>query len=108
MVQETSRRLQSAALRRVRRDPEDEHGEDSEIQAARDDKGGLMPDILVTDDGPVRIMRMNRPEKKNALTLPMYTAMAEAIEDAGTARALVIAGGADAFCAGNDINDFVQ
>ena len=67
-----------------------------------------MPDILVTDDGPVRIVRMNRPHKKNALTLAMYAAMAQAIEDAGSARALVIAGGADAFCAGNDINDFVH
>jgi enoyl-CoA hydratase/carnithine racemase len=67
-----------------------------------------VPDILVTDDGPVRIVRMNRPHKKNALTLAMYAAMAQAIEDAGSARALVIAGGADAFCAGNDINDFVH
>ena len=42
-----------------------------------------MPAILVTDDGPIRIVRMNRPEKKNALTLAMYDAMAAAIEDAG-------------------------
>jgi enoyl-CoA hydratase/carnithine racemase len=70
-----------------------------------------MPDILVTDDGPIRIIRMNRPEKKNALTLAMYTAMAEAIEPAGTnsaIRCLLIAGGASAFCAGNDIGDFIK
>jgi enoyl-CoA hydratase/carnithine racemase len=69
-----------------------------------------MPDILVTDDGPVRTIRMIRPDKKNALTLAMYDAMAEAIEDAGRLPALhclLIAGAPGAFCAGNDIGDFV-
>ena len=41
MVQEAPRRLQMPALRRVRGDPEDEHGEDSEIQVARDGEGGV-------------------------------------------------------------------
>ena len=68
-----------------------------------------MPDILVTDDGPIRTIRMNRPEKKNALTLAMYGAMADAIEGAGgETRCLLIAGCANAFCAGNDIGDFMQ
>ena len=69
-----------------------------------------MSDILVTDDGPIRTIRMNRPEKKNALTLAMYAAMAEAIEDANRNDAihcLLIAGGPNAFCAGNDIGDFM-
>ena len=67
--------------------------------------------VIVTDDGPVRTMRMNRPEKKNALTLAMYDAMAGAIESAAeqpALRCLLIAGGPQAFCAGNDIGDFVQ
>ena len=69
-----------------------------------------MPDILISNEGPVRKIRMNRPEKKNALTLAMYGAMAAAIEDAGTdtsVRCLLIAGTPDIFCAGNDLNDFV-
>ncbi|MCK9914578.1 crotonase/enoyl-CoA hydratase family protein [Microbacteriaceae bacterium K1510] len=69
-----------------------------------------MSDILITDDGPVRVIRMNRPEKKNALTLAMYDAMAEAVENAANdtnIRCLVIAGHESAFCAGNDLNDFV-
>ena len=33
--------------------------------------------VIVTDDGPVRTVRMNRPDKKNALTVPMYDAMAD-------------------------------
>jgi enoyl-CoA hydratase/carnithine racemase len=70
-----------------------------------------MPDILVTDDGPVRTIRMNRPEKKNALTLPMYETMAAAIASTATndeIRCLVMAGAADVFCAGNDIGDFMK
>ena len=38
--------------------------------------------VIVTDDGPVRTVRMNRPDKKNALTAAMYDAMAEALESA--------------------------
>ena len=33
--------------------------------------------VIVTDEGPVRTVRMNRPEKKNALTMAMYDAMAD-------------------------------
>ena len=54
---------------------------------------------------------MNRPDKKNALTLPMYDAMAAGIESAAqipALRCLLIAGAPTAFCAGNDIGDFLQ
>src|SRR5262245_12865130 len=69
-----------------------------------------MPDVLISNDGPLRKIRMNRPDKKNALTLAMYEAMAAAIEDAGSAdsvRCVLIAGAPEVFCAGNDLNDFV-
>jgi enoyl-CoA hydratase/carnithine racemase len=69
-----------------------------------------MPDVFISNEGPVRKIRMNRPEKKNALTLAMYEAMANAIEDAGKAdrvKCLIIAGTQDVFCAGNDLNDFI-
>jgi enoyl-CoA hydratase/carnithine racemase len=70
-----------------------------------------MSDLIVSDDGPVRTLRMNRLAKKNALTPQMYDGMAAAIEDAGTngaIRCLLIAGGPGSFCAGNDIGDFMQ
>ena len=54
---------------------------------------------------------MNRPEKKNALTMAMYDAMAGGIENAAqnpALRCLLIAGAPTAFCAGNDIGDFLQ
>src|SRR5262245_40722686 len=66
--------------------------------------------IKVTDDEAIRTVRMSRPDKRNALTLAMYTAMADAIEDAGARvaiRCLVFAGAPGAFTAGNDLQDFV-
>jgi enoyl-CoA hydratase/carnithine racemase len=60
-------------------------------------------DIAVTDDGAVRIIRMNRPEKKNALTHAMYTDMTRALQGADQSEAIrcvVIAGAPGAFCAG--------
>ncbi len=70
-----------------------------------------MSDLIVSDVGPVRTLRINRPAKKNALTLAMYDAMAAAVEQAGTngaIRCLLIAGGPGSFCAGNDIGDFMK
>src|SRR5436305_1032767 len=67
--------------------------------------------VLVSDDGAVRTIRMNRPDKKNALTAVMYDAMAEAIESAGAASgigSILIAGAPGAFCAGNDLQDFLK
>ncbi|MDP2410047.1 MAG: crotonase/enoyl-CoA hydratase family protein [Pseudolabrys sp.] len=67
--------------------------------------------VLVSDDGPVRTIRMNRPDKKNALTLPMYDAMADAIASTHqdpNLRCLLIAGAPTVFCAGNDIGDFLM
>jgi len=66
--------------------------------------------VIVRDDGPIRTLRMNRPDKKNALTLAMYEAMSAALESADHSPALrcvVIAGAPGAFCAGNDLADFL-
>ncbi len=68
-------------------------------------------DIAVTDDGAVRVVRMNRPDKKNALTLAMYADMTKALREADDSEAIhcvMIAGVPGAFCAGNDITDFLN
>jgi enoyl-CoA hydratase/carnithine racemase len=67
--------------------------------------------VTVTDEGPVRTLRMNRPEKKNALTAEMYEAMATALSATKTTqsiRVIAIAGAPGAFCAGNDLDEFRQ
>jgi enoyl-CoA hydratase/carnithine racemase len=64
--------------------------------------------VRTSQDGAVAVIRLARPEKKNALTRAMYEGMAHAIAtaeaDAAT-HVILLAGGAD-FTAGNDIADF--
>jgi enoyl-CoA hydratase/carnithine racemase len=65
--------------------------------------------VIVTDDGPIRLVRLNRQAKKNALTGEMFDALTAALEGAAAAsdvRCMVLAGGPDAFCAGADLQDF--
>src|SRR5664279_3551154 len=53
---------------------------------------------------------LDRPEKKNALSNAMYTALAEAVEQAETnpvVRVMLLHGNGDSFTAGNDLEDFV-
>ena len=67
--------------------------------------------ISITDDGPIRVVRMNRPDKKNALTADMYDAMASALTGTKLSAAIqcvLITGTPGAFCAGNDLEDFRQ
>ena len=59
----------------------------------------------------VATIEIARPEKKNALTMAMYTAMAEALRAAqmdGAVRAILITGQPGVFTSGNDLEDFMQ
>lgn len=69
-------------------------------------------DLIVTDlaDGILTI-RLNRPDKKNAITVAMYGAMADALGRAAldkAVRVVVVTGTGDAFTGGNDVQDFLQ
>jgi enoyl-CoA hydratase/carnithine racemase len=62
-------------------------------------------------DGAVSIVRMNRPEKKNAITREMYSAMTAALiggEADDAVRCHVILGSPGAFSSGNDMQDFLS
>jgi len=66
--------------------------------------------VIIERRGAVQAIRMNRPEKKNALTRAMYAAMAAALADGDAdpaVRAHVILGVPGAFSAGNDLMDFL-
>lgn len=59
----------------------------------------------------VAVLRLNRPEVLNALNLALRQALAEAftrLDADDTVRVVVLAGGARAFCAGADLNEYLD
>jgi enoyl-CoA hydratase/carnithine racemase len=66
--------------------------------------------VQVTADEGICQIRLNRPQKRNAITFAMYAALSAAFAaaeaDAGI-RALVLSGEGPGFCAGNDLQDFL-
>lgn len=68
----------------------------------------MTAEIIVSAESGVGEIRIDRPAKKNALSIAMYAAMAEALDAfdrADTVRVAIIRGGSD-FTAGNDLRDF--
>lgn len=60
--------------------------------------------------GAVTEIVFDRPDKRNAITVAMYAAMAEALDAAeadGSVRAVLFRGNGGAFTAGNDLKDFL-
>ena len=67
--------------------------------------------ILVSRTGAVCEVRLNRPEKRNAITFAMYQAFGEALRAAQAdepVRAVLLSGAGPGFCAGNDLQDFLS
>lgn len=69
-------------------------------------------DVLLTEDrGAVCIIRLNRPEKMNALNTALTQALLDALQAADTdsnIRAVVLCGAGRAFCAGADLSEFKE
>ncbi len=67
--------------------------------------------IKVSTDNGIRTIRIERPDKKNALTQAMYAALAEAIKDGegdDAVRVFLLTGTGDVFTAGHDLADFLK
>jgi enoyl-CoA hydratase/carnithine racemase len=65
----------------------------------------LWAKLRVTDEGPVRLIKLYNPERRNAIGPVMVNELLWALEDAhgdDDIRALVITGEGKAFCAGGD------
>lgn len=57
----------------------------------------------------IATIELSRPQRRNSFTLEMVDGWAAALEDAGrdpAVRAVIVTGGADAFCAGVDLDEF--
>jgi len=70
-----------------------------------------MQDILIDTTDGVMTLTINRLDKKNSFTQPMYAALADALQhasDSADVRVVVLQGHATIFSAGNDIADFLS
>lgn len=73
-------------------------------------QSGSDPIQFELKDG-IYLIRFNRPEKKNALTPAMYTAMVEGLQKADSddkVRVVMLTGTDGCFTSGNDLLDFMQ
>ena len=68
-----------------------------------------MPDILVTARDHVRVVSLNRPEVRNAVTLSMWRELANVFSNLARddgVRAIVLTGSGSDFCVGADVSEF--
>ncbi len=64
--------------------------------------------LIYDEDGPVVRITLNRPERRNALSMRLSEELVSALElvqDSETVKVLVIQGAAGTFCAGDDITE---
>jgi enoyl-CoA hydratase/carnithine racemase len=70
-----------------------------------------MSDVRIERDGAVLAITFARPDRRNAITVAMYSALADAIESAAedsSVRVITIRGEGQDFTAGNDLHDFLS
>jgi enoyl-CoA hydratase/carnithine racemase len=67
--------------------------------------------VRVEKEGPVLSITLARPDRRNAITVAMYAALADAVEEAArdaSIRLITFRGEGQDFAAGNDLADFLQ
>jgi enoyl-CoA hydratase/carnithine racemase len=68
-----------------------------------------MTELLIENRGGVRILTMNRPDKRNALNFALTAALIDALRAADgddSVRSIVLTGAGQGFCAGADLSEF--
>lgn len=69
----------------------------------------LESNILLAREGPLAIVTLNRPERRNAMSLAMWRRLGELFRGFGRdreLRAVILTGAGGHFCAGADISEF--
>src|SRR5437764_10863551 len=72
---------------------------------------GMSEHVRVEKSGGVLAITLARPERRNAITVAMYAALAEAVESAAgddSVRLITFQGEGQDFAAGNDLADFLS
>src|SRR6201988_1237207 len=70
-----------------------------------------MDEIVTEGAGSILRIQLNRPKRRNAMTSGMYVALADILKNAARderTRVVLWHGAGDAFCAGNDVEDFLK
>src|SRR5882672_4154381 len=70
---------------------------------------GHVNELLTEDRGAIRILTLNRPEKRNALNTALTRALLEGLRAADAAESVgcvVLTGAGQGFCAGADLSEF--
>ena len=70
-----------------------------------------IPEVQFASQGRVAFLTFNRPDARNAMTWPMYGALAEACDQVdadGRIRVFVLRAAGEAFVAGTDISQFAS
>jgi enoyl-CoA hydratase/carnithine racemase len=65
--------------------------------------------LVIEDRGAVRLLTMNRPEKRNALNSELTQALLDSLEESDRVEsvgAIVLTGAGQGFCAGADLTEF--
>ncbi|MFN5600568.1 MAG: enoyl-CoA hydratase/isomerase family protein, partial [Acidimicrobiaceae bacterium] len=79
---------------------------------AADETGELANmNVLVSVNGPVATLTLNRPDKRNAVRMSMWAAInahVTALTEDPEVRILVVKGAGDHFCAGADISELTN
>ena len=68
----------------------------------------MFQNLLFTKDGPIAVLQIHRPQKKNSLDAELRREMEAALRDIGNdtrIKAAIVTGGTEIFCAGADINE---
>ena len=63
-----------------------------------------MSALRIKRDGPVLRVKIDKPERRNAFDAELIRELTEAFADVGDARAVVLTGEGESFCAGADID----
>lgn len=67
-----------------------------------------MADVLIHRDGPVATLTLNRPARRNALSLGLMSELTRAVEELGASdevHAIILAAAGPVYCSGHDLSE---
>lgn len=87
-----------------------EGGSSAQVAAQPAGGGATYQTLLVSTEDNITAIKLNRPDKKNAITTEMYLEIITALEQAAKDDSVitVLTGAGDFYCSGNDLTNFTK